>query len=751
MQKNANISLMAQAEAAIRSADNEKAKKLLHQVLTLNPANIEAGFQLAVCYAREQAWSVAADWFAHTLDTDPDHLLAMYNYGAMQHFMNRKDEAEKAYLSVLAMDGNYLLALESLASLYFQQNEPQKALQLVKRALQQSPDAEKPNLILARLLHRAGNLVEAEACYDRVLRTNPKNQTALLFKGNLTSLRGSLDEATGYYQRLLELSPDNPEAHYNLARSLHHLGREEQALEHYRVALDHYCRPTIEELSPADREISEHSVGCATIRYNYGVVLKRLKHVQAWLDNYRELEKINPDALAVKQMGLSVARQNGDYPRESELLGALVSHEYRSPDLDYLDLLLSSMLYYDVKQEDELRLYHAFDRLMTRRAGLNPLGLPTRAEDGPPRRIRVGYVSADLRRHVMGRMMLEILPRHDRKRFEIYAYSLNTREDEVTQVLSEACDKFVRLGALSARAAAGLIAEDDLDILVDLQTHTHMAKAEILAYKPARIQITHIASCGALGLSAVDYKLTDAYADTEDNQQYLIEKLLRMDGCVYPYPKMTYPQDKGYGRDEFGVSAEAILIGAFVSTNKLSPRCMALWKRVLDAVPEARLVFSPLSEVEQASYIKIAAAAGIPESRFMFVPQRGDEVENLLRYKLIDFVLDTLPYGSVNGAFEPLSMGVPIVTLLGKRHGERTVYSILTNLGVDATIAQSEDEFVEIAGKLAYDAAFRAAVCARIEAGLVHSALVDMDAHVRSLEAAYLGALDPDTSDARHA
>ncbi|MBK6744367.1 MAG: tetratricopeptide repeat protein [Hydrogenophilales bacterium] len=694
---------------------------------------------------------MAADWFAHTLGTDPDHLLAMYNYGVMQDFMNRKDEAEKAYLSVLAMDGNFLLALESLASLYFQQGRPQKALQLVKRALQQAPDAEKPNLILARLLHRAGNLAEAEACYDQVLRANPNNQTALLFKGNLTSLRGSTGESIGLYQRLLELSPGNLEAHYNLGRALHTVGREDQALEHYRVALDHYCRAPLEELSPADREISEHSIGCATIRFNYGVVLKRLKHIQAWLDNYRELEKINPDALAVRQMGLSVARQNGDYPRESELLGALVSHKYRSPDLEYLDLLLSNMLYYDVKQEDELRLYRAFDRLMTRRVGLNPLGRPTRAGDGQPQRIRVGYVSADLRRHVMGRMMLEILPRHDRTRFETYAYSLNPHEDEVTQALSGACDKFVRLGGLSARAAAERIAEDGLDILVDLQTHTRMAKAEILAYKPARIQITHIASCGALGLSAVDYKLTDAYADTEDNQQYLIEKLLRMDGCVYPYPKMTYPQGKGYGREEFGVPAEAILIGAFVSTNKLSPRCMALWKRVLDALPEARLVFSPLSDVEQASYIKIAAAAGIPESRFMFVPQRGGEVENMQRYSIIDFVLDTLPYGSVNGAFEPLSMGIPIVTLLGKRHGERTVYSILTNLGVDATVARSEDEFVEIAGKLAYDTAFRAAVRARIEAGIAHSALVDMDAHVRSLEAAYLKALGSGTSDARHA
>lgn len=120
MQKNANISLMAQAEAAIRSADNEKAKELLHQVLTLNPANIEAGFQLAVCYSREKAWSVGRGAGSRIpFGNDPDHLLAMYNYGAMQYFMNRKDEAEKAYLSVLAMDGNHLLALESLAQPVF--------------------------------------------------------------------------------------------------------------------------------------------------------------------------------------------------------------------------------------------------------------------------------------------------------------------------------------------------------------------------------------------------------------------------------------------------------------------------------------------------------------------------------------------------------------------------------------------------------------------------------------------------------
>jgi predicted O-linked N-acetylglucosamine transferase (SPINDLY family) len=141
-------------------------------------------------------------------------------------------------------------------------------------------------------------------------------------------------------------------------------------------------------------------------------------------------------------------------------------------------------------------------------------------------------------------------------------------------------------------------------------------------------------------------------------------------------------------------------------------------------------------------YPRLLEAAGIPLSRAVFLPQGRNDAERLARYHVVDFVLDTMPYGSVNGALEPLDMGVPIVTLCGRAHGERTVTSILSNLGVTQTIAHGGAEYVAIAARLADDPAFMGEVRAAIAKGLAGSPLVDMAQHTRNLEDAYLRALE---------
>ncbi len=142
-----------------------------------------------------------------------------------------------------------------------------------------------------------------------------------------------------------------------------------------------------------------------------------------------------------------------------------------------------------------------------------------------------------------------------------------------------------------------------------------------------------------------------------------------------------------------GIPADTVVIGAFVSGLKLSRRCLSLWREVLERVPRAKLAFSPVNPGARALYLRLAAAAGIAAERLMFVPQGRDDAENQARYTLVDFVLDTMPFGGVNGTLEALDMGVPVVTLVGRRHGERTSYSILANLGVTETVAQSGREY----------------------------------------------------------
>jgi protein O-GlcNAc transferase len=166
-----------------------------------------------------------------------------------------------------------------------------------------------------------------------------------------------------------------------------------------------------------------------------------------------------------------------------------------------------------------------------------------------------------------------------------------------------------------------------------------------------------------------------------------------------------------------------------------------LWRDVLTRIPRAVLAFSPANPAFRDAYVNLATAMGIANDRLLFLPQGRDDAENQARYHVVDFVLDTMPFGGVNGTLEALDMGVPVVTLVGKRHGERTSYSILANLGVPQTIAMTGRDYVDIAVRLADDAQFRATVKAAIAAGLATSPLVDMEQHTRHLEAAYRVAL----------
>jgi len=222
----------------------------------------------------------------------------------------------------------------------------------------------------------------------------------------------------------------------------------------------------------------------------------------------------------------------------------------------------------------------------------------------------------------------------------------------------------------------------------------------------------------------------------------MIERLIAMEGCVYPYRHVPAAQAHPFHRGQLGIALDAAVIGAFVNPLKLSRRCLRLWRDALERIPNALLAFSPANPAMRASYLRLANAAGIDENRLLFVPQGRNDEENQARYAIVDMVLDTMPFGGVNGTIEALDMNVPVVTLVGKRHGERTTYSILESLGVGATIAHTGREYVDIAERLAKDAAFRDEVKRDIAAGIARSPLTDMPAHTRNLEAAYRSAIE---------
>ena len=357
--------------------------------------------------------------------------------------------------------------------------------------------------------------------------------------------------------------------------------------------------------------------------------------------------------------------------------------------------------------------------------------------------IRLGYLSADFRAHVMGRLMLDVIAAHDHSRYAVHLYSLASadREDAVTADFRRLATRFLQLSPLDDPAAALTIAADQLDILVDLMGHSSFARPGILLHKPARVVISHLGYHGCVGLEQIDFKLTDPLADLPDAAAYQIEAPLVLEGCVLPVRRVQPAAQAIATRAQLGIAEHAFVFGAFVSLLKLSPRCLALWRRILERVPDSLLAFSPLNDAEKPIYVRRLSGFGIPSEKIVFIPAPGDDAAARTRYDLVDAVLDTLPYTGGDTTAAALDMGAPVVTRAGERHAERVSYSLLAHLGVTETVAWSDEDYVAIACKLGRDPGWRAEIASSIAAKLPASGLCDAHRYARSLESAYERAL----------
>jgi protein O-GlcNAc transferase len=682
--------------------------------MTNNDVN-HARFQEAVRQHRANRLSEAAALYQQVLSQQPEHASARYLFGMLLKQSGRDDDAIAQLQHAITANPGHLDAHQALGNLYLKLGRAEDAMRSFNRALQIRPGHFAALNGLGLALTSAGRVPEAIAVLLRAIESQPSESVAHFNLGVAYQKQGSHDAAEAAYRRALTLNPEYVEAQFNLGV----LYREKGQLERSAAC----CRQVLhirQDFTPA--------------YYDLGAMLFETGQIDAWLENYRQFKNHTAPSAMLAVYGLQACQYLGEIEQQQtyldELLDEIHTYSNDAEAIDRLEEALHLLLYFDFPQQRLFALYQHYNRLC-KRFYQPKASLPPRAAGG---KIRLGYLSADLCDHVMGKMMYQAISRHDRNEFEVHCYSLSPQQDAWTENFRAVSDQFVDLANLDPHRAAARIAESSLDILVDLSTHTRGAVEAILAFKPARLQITHIASAGAVGLESIDFKLTDHYADVPENQAYLLERLLPMEGCVYPYRHIEPAGSHQYQRTRLGISSNAVVLGTFVNLIKLSSRCLALWRRVLVALPDAVLAFSPLNQETRSAYLQRLEAAGIEANRMVFVPPGNDEAHNQARYAVVDMALDTFPYGGVNATLEALDMGVPVVTLCGERHGERTGYSILTNLGVTATIAYDAQEFVEIAVRLARDAAFRTGVTQAILRGLSDSPLVNMDAHTRHLE-----------------
>jgi predicted O-linked N-acetylglucosamine transferase (SPINDLY family) len=505
-------------------------------------------------------------------------------------------------------------------------------------------------------------------------------------------------------RRTIGLSPSYWEAYSTLANCLYRRGRFREALQVARPVLGSSDNPLFL------LNLSSYHEKCGEIVEAIDCLQKLLEKEP---ENSAAYMNVGNCFLALGMLDATLAA----YDKGLSL----------SPDSPHLYSNLLHTLTYspDVDQATAFARHREFARKFE--APLLPHKPHSNSRDSE-RRLRIAYVSPDLRSHSVTYFVEPMLQHHDHSQFEVFGVPSYTWKDGITDRLRSHCDQWIDAGTMSDEALAEALREAGVDIVVDLICHSNHSRALMLARKPAPLQITMIGMQQTTGLDSVDYRVTDAVMDPPGmTERFHSEKLLRLPMAFVFNPPHCAPAVQPLPAFKNGF----VTFGSFNNFAKVNDGVRSAWIRVLQAVPNSRFIcVVPAGTGFEAAL----AEAGVGADRVTFTP-RLHMVDYLELHHQIDFVLDTFPFAGLTVSAMAAWMGVPTLTIAGKTSAARAGASLQHSLGLDEFIAENPEDFVEKAVKLSSDFAHLAELRASMRERMAVQ-FTNGEAYMRSFEAA---------------
>ena len=555
---------------------------------------------------------------------------------------------------------------------------PADAAGAYRGALAVRPDWPPALVGLGNAHYAQGQLDDALACYRRASAIDPTDANAALNAGNVLAAQSRRGDAIAAFRASLAVRPNDPKAIANLATTLYLHGQLDEAEGIFRRQL-------------VDRP---NNAGLLT---NLAGVMKDKGRLDESLDLYRRATAADPSFAPAAH---------------SNLVYTLSFHPGRTP----ADVLA------------EARRYDA-----AYAAPLTADAAPHANDRSPDRRLRVGYVSPDLKHHAVGGFLLPLVEAHDRSAVDVFLYGLSVSADDLTDRL-RASATWRDLGGLSDAQAAEAIRGDGIDVLVDLTLHMGHNRLGIFARRPAPVQVTYLAYAGTSGLSAIDYRLSDPYLDpTPASDADYAERTVRLPRTYWCY-RPTY--DVAAVADPPAAGAGFVTFGSLNNFCKVNDGVLAAWAQVLNRVPGSRLLMHAHVGDHRDAVARFMADRGVRSDRLSFVGMTHTRTY-LAMYNGVDVGLDPFPYNGGTTTLDAMWMGVPVVSLAGDRAVGRAGRSILTNAGLPELAVDTPADYVRAAVALATDLPRLGELRRTMRDRLARSPLMDAAAFARDVEAAY--------------
>jgi protein O-GlcNAc transferase len=640
-------------------------------------AMIQEDFETATRHHKAGEFAQAETLYNQILAAAPDQAYVLGQYGYLCSQTGRPQQAVDLLMRAIQLKPESAIFLNNLGIAFTAGGQTEAAIDAYRKAIDLRPDLAEVHNNLGNALQGIGNLDQAIVEFERAWRLRPDVPEIYENYGRALQAANRFEQAETVYRQAVAGNPKSAEAHTSLGVALHHQGKWEEAIAEHREAL-------------ALRS------DFAEALFNLGAALREAGRLDEAIDAYRKCVALQPKYPEALNNLANALRDRGD------LDAALAAYRQASAiavDYDVPDTNRLYTLYFHQDYDAAAILKEHKAWYLKRAAPFAAKIKPHTNDRSPDRRIRLGYISPDLRDHPVGLALEPLLENHDHRQFEIICFSNSLVDDAVTRRIRSHADHWHAISSLSDDQTADLIRRHQIDILFDLSLHMAHNRLLVFAQKPAPVQVTYLGYPGTTGMPTIDYRLSDPYLDSPDMDGFYVERTLRLPS--------TYMCWRWSGGDEPVLPPPAAINGfiTFGSLNtfaKVTLRVLETWGALLSEVKDSRLILRcPQGQAAQ-HVLETLGRHGIASSRIEITGRMPwDQYVALCSRQ--DIGLDPFPYPGHTTSLDSLWLGVPLVTLRGPTAVGRGGATILSNLGLGELITDTPEQYIQAARKLATD------------------------------------------------
>ena len=593
------------------------------------------------------------------------------------------------------------------------------------------------------------NLIDAKIILQKILDIEPRNFDALNIIGIISGLENNYIEAINFFKKAQQIRPDNNLVNFNLGKVFSESGKDLEAIKYYKIAIKldknhlgswinfgislHQLKRYDEALSHYDQAI-KLKPGYAAAYNNKGNTFLNLKRYDEALSHYDQAIKLKPDYqyLLGKLLHVKMLMCNWQNFKTNVTSLSLQINENKksSPCFPVLALIDSSSIQ---RKSSEVWVNDNYPF----NSSLGPI-----FKSGHRDKIKIGYYSSDFKEHPVAYLLAELLELHDKNQFELFGFYFGpTDSSAIHKRVSSSFNQFIDVGLKTDKDIALMSREMGIDIAINLNGFTALARPDIFSFRAAPIQVNYLGYPSTIGAEYMDYIIADRIIIPTESQKYYSEKVVYLPNSYQVNDRKNDIANNIFNKNmfakkELNLPEKGFVFCCFNNSYKITPSTFDGWMRILKAVKGSVLWLLEDSPVARLNLLKEAEARGLNRDRLVFA-KRMNLTEHLARHKVADLFLDTLPYNAHTTASDALWAGLPVLTCKGESFASRVAASLLNAIELPELITTTQEQYETTAIDLANNPEKLKAIKHKLESNRSTTALFDTPLFNKHIQAAY--------------